>query len=58
MNCDFSFCIYQRDGICRLAQINIDNTGLCDSAIIIELTKEDLCKHKESILTKLKFYES
>lgn len=42
MNCENNFCIYCDEGKCILQNISINNIGMCDECILINLNDEIL----------------
>lgn len=54
MYCENVFCIYQSKGTCILKDINIDNSGMCDSCIYIDLNSDKLEKYKQKLLNDFK----
>lgn len=58
LTCDFSFCIYQAKGFCTLSSVDINGVGMCDSAVTIDLTDEELWQRKQKLLVQLKNEES
>lgn len=57
LTCDFAFCVYQQNGLCILASVDINSAGSCDSAIIIDLPVEELRWRKMELTARLKSYE-
>lgn len=55
-NCAFSLCIYQNAGKCTLPAVDINNMGLCESAVVIELPDVQLHSYKKELIEKLDFY--
>ena len=49
MECDNVFCIYQKNGNCKLENISIDNSGMCTQCIYVEIDENDLSKAKSEI---------
>jgi len=35
MKCENEYCIYNKDYLCILDEINIDSLGMCDSCILL-----------------------
>ena len=56
ISCDFTFCVYQQNGVCVLSSIEIDGAGMCGSAISIDLPDEELHRYKAELAAKLESY--
>ncbi len=54
MKCENRFCIYQCDGVCKIAEISIDSLGMCTACIYPDLDDKVLNQAK---LKLLKEYE-
>ena len=54
MECEFDYCIYNREFICILDQIHINSFGMCEMLEIITIPKENLEKCKEKRLKEIK----
>ena len=55
MKCDFDYCIYNRDFICILDEIQIDSLGMCESCETVTVPKENLKEYKHLHFNKLDF---
>ena len=53
MNCEYEYCIYNRDCLCILDKIEVNSFGMCDSCIIVELDKDFLTTEKERQLREI-----
>ncbi len=53
MKCENVFCIYQKDGICLLGDIELDISGTCVSCILTKIPQELLTELKEQTLYDL-----
>ena len=51
--CDFRLCIYQNFGVCTLKSIDINGSGLCDSAIVVNISDNVLFNYKQKHLRDL-----
>lgn len=40
LTCDFKLCVYQDGGRCILESIDINECGMCDSAVVLDLPDE------------------
>lgn len=47
MNCAHKFCIYNRDFLCVLEEVNINSFGICDDCIIVNLEEDFLETQKK-----------
>ncbi len=47
-----AFCIYQRNGVCILDEISIDNAGMCTEYTITETSDDYLKKSKQKTLER------
>ena len=52
MNCEFDYCIYNKNFMCILDNIEINSLGMCDKCIIVSILDKNLEKLKKSQLTK------
>ena len=52
MECDNVFCIYQKNGNCKLENISIDNSGMCTQCIYVEIDDKDLLKTKTTMIKR------
>lgn len=55
MNCENSFCIYERNGKCILEDVNINSFGMCSECIYPDIDHEIVNQAK---LELLKRYEN
>ena len=53
MKCENEYCIYNKDYLCILDEINIDSLGMCDSCILLKLEKDFLTNEKEKQLNEI-----
>lgn len=42
LTCNFDFCIYNQDNMCRIGSIHINAYGMCDDCILVMIDDEDL----------------
>lgn len=49
MNCENSFCIYQKGGECLLDEISLDNSGMCEDCIRPNIPEQILENEKEKL---------
>ena len=42
MNCDFNYCIYNKEYACILDEIQIDTSGICALCEVVNIPKEDI----------------
>ena len=54
MECEFNYCIYNKDSICILEKITVDGLGMCEPREIVSMPEEDLQKYKEKRLETIK----
>ena len=47
MKCAFDYCIYNKNFMCVLDEVEIDNAGMCETCIIVSLDTEFLESEKE-----------
>ena len=50
MECRNNFCIYQKDDICKLDTIELDENGICRSCICVDIPPQILDLEKEKLL--------
>lgn len=48
--CEYTFCIYQRDGKCLLENITVNGFGSCQECICVDMDREMLEKRKRELL--------
>jgi len=53
MNCEFDYCIYNKEHTCILGEIQIDSLGMCSACEIVTIPKETLSQYKCSRLQKI-----
>ena len=53
MECENSFCIYERDRKCILEKISVNMLGICDDCIYPSIDDEVLNSLKEKTLKRL-----
>ena len=53
MNCEFDYCIYNKEYTCILDNIGIDQLGICDSCEVVAIPEEELEKYKENRLKEI-----
>ena len=54
MNCEFEYCIYNKDSLCILEEIGIDDLGMCGNCIMVSIIDEDLQRLKSDHLEMIK----
>lgn len=54
MNCENYFCIYEKDGVCILDNIELDLLGQCKECIYVDIDPDLLKKKKQKAINKLK----
>lgn len=52
MKCYKEFCVYEKNGVCLLDEIEVDETGMCSCCICIDISKDLLSERKEEILLR------
>ena len=52
MNCEYSYCIYNKKSACVLDTIQMDSLGMCEMCEIVTVPKENLEKYKQQHLKK------
>jgi len=50
MKCENIFCVYQKDGQCRLGEITLDIQGRCEDCVYVEPDEELLEEAKARVL--------
>ena len=50
MQCEFTYCIYNKNALCILGDIQIDPLGMCDACEIAAIPEKLLTEHKEKRL--------
>jgi hypothetical protein len=53
MDCDYEYCIYNRERKCLVEKVSINDIGMCDSCMIVTLDKEFLVTEKERQLEEI-----
>lgn len=53
MKCDNELCIYEKDGLCSLREIELDIVGLCKDCIYVDIDEEYLYRQKETMIKRL-----
>ena len=53
MICEFDYCIYNRQSVCVLDQIQINRLGMCEEAEMISVPGEDLEEYKRRRLKEI-----
>lgn len=53
MKCENKLCIYFKAGFCILNKIQIDELGMCDSCIRVNLCEHELLPKRLELLEKL-----
>ena len=53
MKCEVDYCIYNREFLCTVDEIDINALGMCDACIIISFDKAFLEKEKKRQLDEL-----
>jgi len=53
MDCGFEYCIYNRDNMCGLEEIEINELGMCDDCVIVSIPEEFLGLMKDSQLKEM-----
>lgn len=53
MNCNFNLCIYQLNGFCTIDCIEINEWGMCDTCILIDMEDDFLQEKKNEALLRL-----
>ena len=53
MNCEFKYCIYNKNSKCEFEKVAINALGMCDDCIIVTLTTDLLEATKKQHLQKL-----
>ena len=52
--CENRFCIYWDRNYCALEHVELDNSGLCQSAICVEPSEDYLRKKRKELREKIK----
>ena len=50
MKCEADYCIYNRDFLCVLDEIQLNALGMCDECMLVSISDEDLRMLKEKQL--------
>lgn len=53
MKCEMNYCIYNRDFMCTLKEIQLNLLGMCEECIIVSITDDVLEELKESQLEQI-----
>ena len=53
MKCEFNYCIYNKELVCILDEIQIDSLGSCEACEMVNISKEILEKHKKRRLNEI-----
>jgi len=53
MKCAMNYCIYNKDDLCILVEIEIDSVGLCQECIMVSIADMDLHMLKQRQLRKI-----
>jgi len=53
MKCEFDYCIYNKESICILDEIQMDSLGMCESCEIVAVPKANLEKYKKQRLKEI-----
>jgi len=53
MNCEFDYCIYNRNYKCIADDVGINDLGMCDTCIVISLDDDFLKSKKEEQLLEI-----
>ena len=51
--CNFELCLYNRNDKCTLAEIRINDWGMCGECVLISLDEKFLKKQKQEQLGKM-----
>ena len=46
MNCEFEYCIYNRNSNCIVDKPKINDLGMCDACIVVSIEKDFLEKKR------------
>lgn len=57
MNCNNDLCIYWKEDICILDSISINEIGLCNEYISVDIPSNELDKYRKKHLLKRFEYE-
>lgn len=47
MKCEFDLCVYNQDSNCTLDEISINQLGMCEDCMIVELDENMLEQEKQ-----------
>ena len=50
MECENTFCIYEKDGNCILEEVSLNVFGACESCIYVPIDREYLETQKQKLL--------
>ncbi len=53
MRCEFTICIYQKDMRCILDEISMNDIGMCEDCITVNIDTEYLEIQKREVLQRL-----
>ena len=53
MNCAFDYCIYNKDSACILEEIEIDFSGVCQTAEVVSIPENKLKEYKDRRLKEI-----
>ena len=54
MDCEFEYCVYNKENRCHFNEIAITELGMCDSCEIVTIPEEELRRYKEARLNRIK----
>ena len=57
MECNNDLCVYRKEDTCILDSISINEIGLCNEYISINIPSDKMEKYREDHLQKLREYE-
>ena len=57
MRCDNDLCVYWKEDICILDKISINEIGLCNEYISVDIPSDKMGKYREDHLQKLCEYD-
>ena len=53
MNCEFNYCIYNKNGSCLFESVKINLLGMCDQCIIVSIPDERLDRLKQQTMQEI-----
>ena len=52
--CENQFCIYYENGMCALDYVSLDDSGICEQVLSVDIEEEVLYSQRKKLLEKFK----